>query len=108
MTWAERYGSLRVWEQRGSVFRTPFSVPCEVCRRLTAFVDVDYEAAFCSDECLTSFESRIQQQSMYCCDTCEDGKERSCPHAKGVHYSPWGEGIPEPDYCPQKNDELPF
>ena len=108
MTWAERYGNLRTWEQRGSVFRAPFSVPCEVCCRPTEFVDIDYETAFCSDECLASFESRIQQQSMYCCDTCGDGKKQSCPHAKGVHYSPWSDGIPEPDYCPQKNDELAF
>ena len=62
MTWAERYGSLRVWEQRGSVFRAPFPVPCEVCRRPTAFVDVDYEAAFCSDECLHEFERGLPRQ----------------------------------------------
>lgn len=55
-SWSEKYGSLQVWEQRGSVFRAPYSVPCEVCRKPTDIVDMDYEAAFCGDECLKAFE----------------------------------------------------
>ena len=61
-TWSEIFGSLRVWEQKGSVFRAPFPVPCCVCRKPTAFIDLDYEAAFCSDECLREFESRLTER----------------------------------------------
>jgi len=61
-SWSARFGSLRVWEQQGSVFRAPFPVPCCVCRRPTAFIDLDYEAAFCSDECLEAFESELPRQ----------------------------------------------
>ena len=61
-TWSERFGSLRVWEQKGSVFRAPFPVPCCVCRKPTAFIDLDYEAAFCSDECLSAFESELPRR----------------------------------------------
>ena len=61
-SWSARLGSLRVWEQQGSVFRAPFSVPCCVCRRPTPFIDLDYEAAFCSDECLKAFESELPKR----------------------------------------------
>ena len=44
----------------------------------------------------------------YICDDCEDGMKRGCPHAKGIHYNPWGEGIEPPAWCPQHTDELPF
>ena len=60
--WSARFGSLRVWEQQGSVFRAPFSVPCCVCRKPTAFIDMDYEAAFCSDKCLEAFESELPKR----------------------------------------------
>ena len=59
---SERFSNLKVWEQRGSVFRAPFSVPCCVCHRPTAFIDLDYEAAFCSEECLRVFEARLPQR----------------------------------------------
>ena len=42
------------------------------------------------------------------CDACDVGKARQCPHAQGVHYDPWGEGIQAPEWCPQRSDELPF
>ena len=45
------------------------------------------------------------------CDTCKEGIEKGCPHAKGIHYNPWGEGISPPDYCPNNrnaDDDLPF
>jgi len=58
-TWSERFGSLRVWEQKGSVFRAPFPVPCCVCHKPTVLIDLDYEAAFCSEECLRKFESKL-------------------------------------------------
>ena len=61
-SWSARFGSLRVWEQQGSVFRAPFSVPCCVCRRPTPFIDLDYEAAFCSDACLKAFETRMPRR----------------------------------------------
>ena len=61
-TWSERFGSLRVWEQKGSVFRAPFPVPCCVYRKPTAFIDLDYEAAFCSGDCLRVFETRLTKR----------------------------------------------
>lgn len=61
-TWSERFGSLRVWEQKGSVFRAPFPVPCCVCHTLTVLIDLDYEAAFCSEGCLREFESRLTER----------------------------------------------
>ena len=61
-SWSARFGSLRVWEQKGSVFRAPFPVPCSVCRKPTAFIDLDYEAAFCSDACLKAFESELPKR----------------------------------------------
>jgi len=33
-----------------------------VCRKPTAFIDLDYEAAFCSDECLEAFESELPKR----------------------------------------------
>ena len=43
------------------------------------------------------------------CDTCEAGRERHCPHADGIHYDAWGEGLSMSEYCPQAvDDELPF
>lgn len=42
------------------------------------------------------------------CDSCEEGRDKGCPHAEGIHYNPWGEGISPPDWCPQHSDELPF
>ena len=61
-TWSEKYGSLRVWEQKGSVFRAPFPVPCCVCHKPTVLIDLDYEAAFCSEECLWEFEAGLPQR----------------------------------------------
>ena len=70
---------------------------------------MDYEAAFCSDDCLKEFEKELNEGPMYCCDTCEIGRKRNCPHAKGVHYNPWGEGIEPPEFCPNRmSEELPF
>ena len=109
MTWAEKYASLHTWEQRGSIFRAPSSVPCEVCRRPTEFIDMDYEVAFCSDDCMKEFEKELNEGQMYCCDTCKIGQERNCSHAKGIHYNPWGEGIEPPEFCPNREGtELPF
>ena len=51
------YGS-----KRGSVFRAPFPVPCCVCRKPTAFIDLDYEAAFCSGDGLRVFETRLTKR----------------------------------------------
>ena len=61
-TWSERFDSLRIWEQKGSVFRAPFPVPCCVCCKPTVLIDLDYEAAFCCDECLREFESRLTER----------------------------------------------
>ena len=61
-SWSARFGRLRVWEQQGSVFRAPFSVPCCFCRKPTACIDLDYEAAFCSDACLKAFENRMPRR----------------------------------------------
>ena len=61
-SWSERFGSLRVWEQKGSFFRAPFPVPCHVCHKPTVLIDMDYEAAFCSEECLQGFETRLPQR----------------------------------------------
>ena len=61
-SWSERFGCLKVWEQQGSVFRAPFPVPCCVCHRPTTFIDLDYEAAFCSEECLRVFEARLPRR----------------------------------------------
>ena len=61
-TWSERFGSLRVWEQKGNVFRAPFPVPCCVCHTPTVLIDLDYEAAFCSEGCLREFESRLTER----------------------------------------------
>lgn len=46
-----------------------------------------------------------------CCDDCDFGRERNCPHARGRHYDIWGEGLETPAWCKCKgpeNDELPF
>ena len=61
-TWSERFDSLRIWEQKGSVFRAPFPVPCCVCRKPTVLIDLDYEAAFCSENCLRVFETRLTKR----------------------------------------------
>ena len=43
------------------------------------------------------------------CDECEYGREHGCPHAQGRHYDAWGEGLSNPDWCPQRaDDKLPF
>ena len=63
-TWSERFGGLREWEQKGSIFRAPFPVPCCVCHKPTAFIDVDYEAAFCSEECLNVFEAKLPKRGV--------------------------------------------
>ena len=44
------------------------------------------------------------------CDTCDIGRERGCPHARGRHYDLWGEGLGHPDYCPfnDRDEALPF
>lgn len=43
------------------------------------------------------------------CDDCETGREGGCPHALGWHSDVWGEGVSNPDWCPQRtDDELPF
>lgn len=34
--------------------------PCHVCKELTDYVDIDYEATFCSQECLKKFEGSFK------------------------------------------------
>ncbi|CAK7037322.1 MAG: hypothetical protein BACD_00166 [Bacteroides rodentium] len=49
------------------------------------------------------------QHPGYICDDCQIGRNLGCGHAYGRHYDVWGEGLGEPDYCPQKTPEgLPF
>ena len=46
-----------------------------------------------------------------CCDDCEWGRDRNCPHATGRHYDIWGDGIEIPDWCWRNQGEvegLPF
>lgn len=33
--------------------------PCHSCKDLTKYVDIDYEAHFCSQECLKKFEESL-------------------------------------------------
>ena len=61
-SWSYRFSSLKVWEQEGSVFRAPFPVPCCVCHKPTVFIDLDYEAAFCSEGCLQEFEGQLPRR----------------------------------------------
>ena len=61
-SWSYRFGSLKVWEQEGSVFHAPFPVPCCVCHKPTVFIDLDYEAAFCSEACLQEFEGQLPRR----------------------------------------------
>ena len=61
-SWKDRFGSLKVWDQEGSVFRAPFPVPCCVCHKPTVFIDLDYEAAFCSEACLQEFEGQLPRR----------------------------------------------
>ena len=60
--YTEKYKNLRPWEQTGALFRAPFPVPCCVCGLPTEYIDMDYEAAFCGEECLKAFESRLPKR----------------------------------------------
>ena len=58
---------------------------------------------------LPFWRDAIMENTEYYCDTCEEGKKNSCPHAQGRHYDAWGEGISPPDYCPnQQTEDLQF
>lgn len=37
-----------------------------------------------------------------CCEYCETGRERNCPHWNGIHSDDRGEGLSSPGYCPKK------
>lgn len=68
MLYEKKYPRMKRLEERDGIMRGTSKEACCVCGRLTEFVEINYEAYFCSEECLAVFENRIDMDD----ETVED------------------------------------
>jgi len=53
MKFDDRYPDTKLWEEpQESVILVIEKLPCQVCKQLTWWRDIDYLVPVCSDECL--------------------------------------------------------
>lgn len=48
--------------EKDCIIKGDIESPCTVCSELTPFVDICYEAHFCSDECLHEFDQEMNEK----------------------------------------------
>lgn len=59
MKYKDKYPSMiPISEERDNIIRSRSEQPCCVCGRLTEYVEINYEAFFCSEECLAVMDTR--------------------------------------------------
>lgn len=49
-----------IHDEKDSIIRANSPRPCHLCKADTEYVEINYEAHFCSDDCLTKFEDGLQ------------------------------------------------
>ena len=59
-SYMKNYQRLRCYQVIGSIMRQPQKQPCCVCGEPTEFVEINYEASFCSPECMKEFEKDME------------------------------------------------
>jgi len=59
MRFSDKYYFLRKGETAGNILRARRICKCCVCGKDTPFVEMNYEAFFCSTDCLYEFEKNI-------------------------------------------------
>jgi hypothetical protein len=46
----------KIYEEKDGTIRGSEEKPCHWCKQSTEYVDINYEAPFCSQECVYNFE----------------------------------------------------
>lgn len=59
-SYMKNYQRLRCYQVIGSIMRQSKKQPCCVCGEHTEFVEINYEASFCSPECMKEFEKDME------------------------------------------------
>lgn len=59
-SYQKNYARLRCYEVIGGIMRSNQKSPCCVCGEPTEFVEINYEASFCSPECMKEFEKDME------------------------------------------------
>lgn len=59
MKYDEKFRDAEYLDQvQGGIFKGHGKQPCFICGELTEFVDMDYQAHLCSEECSTELDQR--------------------------------------------------
>lgn len=48
-----------IYDEQNGIIRSNVPKPCHLCEENTEYVNINYEAHFCSDDCLIKFENKI-------------------------------------------------
>ncbi len=60
MKYSEKFPDMKpVFDEQQGVIKGIKECPCFVCGESTFYVDINYEARICSEECLLDFERSI-------------------------------------------------
>ncbi len=57
MLLSEKYPDMKpIKEEKDGIMRGHESCPCCICGRMTEYIELNYEAYFCSDECIREMD----------------------------------------------------
>lgn len=60
MKYKDKYPNLKeIYEDIDGIIKGSKEKECTTCKELTQYIEINYEAPFCSDECLSNFEIKI-------------------------------------------------
>lgn len=62
MKFKRKYPNLQFNEEADGILKGRHIAACEVCGELTDYIEMNYEAYFCSDECVKEMDRRATEQ----------------------------------------------
>ena len=79
MKYCEKYPDMvPIDEERGGIIRARYTGRCCVCGERTKYIEINYEAYFCSEECLRKMDDMA-------CTKCHFKTERD----RNGYYNSW-------------------
>ena len=63
MLFEKKYPNMKpINEEHRNIMRGKEAQPCCVCGRMTTYIEINYEAYFCSDECVNKMDKEVYER----------------------------------------------
>lgn len=80
MKFERKYPNMEPGEEKDCILKSNVLSQCEICGDLTEFIEINYEAHFCSDECVSEMDKSAAEYNLW---------RGLCERIDKMHVSDW-------------------